>query len=46
MHVGDFNGDGIDEILLQGKSQGSSAYILRANGTVLQTLYNGYQGLD
>lgn len=46
VHFGDFNGDGIDEILLQGKSQGSSAYILRANGTVLQTLYNGYQGLD
>lgn len=43
---GDFNGDGYQEIMLQGKSVGSTAYILNNDGSISQTLANGYQGMD
>ncbi len=43
---GDFDGDGYQEIMLQGKSAGSTAYILNGDGSISQTLANGYQGMD
>ena len=43
---GDFDGDGTMEIFLQGKSLGSTSYILNGDGSISQTLSNGYQGLD
>ena len=46
VHFGDFDGDGINEILLQGKSLGSTTYLLNSDGSLRQTLANGYQGLD
>lgn len=46
VHFGDFNGDGYQEILLQGKSSGSTSYILNSNGSLKQTIVNGYKGLD
>ncbi|MET1257346.1 SpvB/TcaC N-terminal domain-containing protein [Aliikangiella maris] len=46
VYFGDFNGDGLKEIILQGKSKGSSLTILNGNGSVRQTLHNGYKGLD
>ncbi|NVJ60821.1 MAG: hypothetical protein HWE27_10535 [Gammaproteobacteria bacterium] len=46
VHFGDFDGDGLDEILLQGRSKGATSYILESNGSIKQTLANGYMGLD
>ena len=43
---GDFDGDGYQEILLQGHSAGSTSYILNSDGSISETLSNGYLGLD
>lgn len=42
----DFDGDGDNEIFFQSNSTGGSSYIVAGDGTVTQTLSNGYQGLD
>ncbi|MCW9017332.1 MAG: putative Ig domain-containing protein, partial [Kangiellaceae bacterium] len=44
--VGDLSGDGYDEIFLQGKSKGSTSYILSNTGSLVQTLSNGYLNID
>ncbi|TQV87924.1 FG-GAP-like repeat-containing protein [Aliikangiella coralliicola] len=46
VHFGDFDGDGYQEILLQGKNTGDTTYILESNGTVSQTLNDGDHGMD
>ena len=43
---GDFDGDGDNEIFLQSKSAGGTSYIVNGDGTVSQTLTNGYLGID
>lgn len=42
----DFDGDGDNEIFLQSKRAGGSSYVIAGDGTLTQTLVNGYQGLD
>jgi|GEM_PF-1927559 len=46
LHFGDFDGDGFDEIILQGLTAGSTSYVLDSDGSLNQTLANGYQGID
>ena len=46
VHFRDFDGNGTNEILLQGKELGSTSYVLNGDGSLRQTLANGYQGLD
>jgi len=42
----DFDGDGNQDIFFQSNSTGGTSYIASQGGSVLQTLSNGYQGLD
>ncbi len=44
--IGDLTGDGFDEIFLQGKTKGSTSYILNSSGGLVQTLNNGYLNID
>jgi len=46
VHVGDLSGDGYDEVFLQGKSKGSTSYILSNTGALIQTISNGYRNMD
>ncbi len=46
VYFGDLNGDGYSEIILQGKTKGSSVHILNRNGSLRQTIASGYKGLD
>ena len=46
VHIGDLTGDSYDEIFLQGKTKGSSSYILSRAGTLIQTITNGYRNMD
>ncbi len=46
VYMADLNGNGYMEILLQGKSYGSSLHILNNSGSLIQTLASGYKGLD
>ncbi len=46
VHIGDLTGDSYDEIFLQGKSKGSTSYILSRTGTLIQTITNGYRNMD
>lgn len=43
---GDFDGDGYQEFVLQAKSSGSTSYIMNSDGSISETLSNGYLGVD
>ncbi len=43
---GDFDGDGYQEFVLQGKSSGSTSYIMNSDGSISETLSNGTHGMD
>lgn len=42
IHVGNLDSDSYDEIFLQAKSKGNTSYILDSDGSLLQTISNGF----